>query len=124
MLWEAEVGIGFATVSVADGRVYTTGNENDEDTIWCLEAESGKVIWKHSYAEPLDPKYYEGGTSATPTVDGNVVYSLSRRGKLFCLDIKSGEAIWEKDVRASQLARRCLIGASPDHLSCTSSCWF
>lgn len=101
LIWEAEVGIGFATVSVADGRVFTTGNENDEDTIWCLDALTGEVKWKRSYDEPLDPKYYEGGTSATPTVDGDVVYSLSRRGKLFALDVKSGEALWDTDVRES-----------------------
>lgn len=101
IIWKAEVGIGFGTVSVANGRVFTTGNEDDVDTIWCLDALTGEVLWKHSFDEPLDPKYYEGGTSATPTVDGDVVYSLSRRGKLFSLDAKSGEVFWEKDVRES-----------------------
>ena len=37
---------------------------------------TGKEIWKHAYDHPLDPKYYEGGPSATPTVDGDRLYML------------------------------------------------
>ncbi len=97
-LWKANVGIGFASFSVANGRVYTTGNKDDTDTIFCFDANTGKEIWKHSYPEKLDPKYYEGGTSATPTVDGDRVYNLSKQGQLFCLDAAKGTVIWSQNV--------------------------
>ncbi|MCL4787400.1 MAG: PQQ-binding-like beta-propeller repeat protein [Verrucomicrobia bacterium] len=97
-LWTAKVGIGFASFSVSHGRVYTTGNTDDTDTIFCFDANSGKELWKHAYPEKLDPKYYEGGTSATPTVDGDRVYSLSKQGELFCLDASKGTVIWSKNV--------------------------
>ncbi len=99
IVWKAEVGTGFSSFAVAGGRVFTTGNEDDRDTLWCLDAENGEVLWKHSYDEPLDPKYFEGGTLATPTADGGVVFQLSRRGKLFCLDAASGKVKWEKNVQ-------------------------
>jgi len=97
-VWKAKVGMGFSSFSVADGRVYTTGNADEKDTVWCFHADTGEVIWKHTFEEPLDPKYFEGGTFATPTVDGAVVYSISRRGKLFCFEAATGAIKWQKDV--------------------------
>ena len=33
--WTAEIGIGFSTVSIVDGRVYTMGHEGGKETVWC-----------------------------------------------------------------------------------------
>ena len=99
-LWRAEVGIGFASFAVSQGRAYTSGNANDTDTVFCFDANSGKELWKHSYAAKLDPKYYEGGPSATPTVDGERVYMFSKRGVLHCLDAAKGTVVWSKDLAA------------------------
>ena len=98
-LWKAKVGLGFATLSVSKGRVYTTGNKSDTDTIFCFDADTGKELWKHSYAAPLDAKYYEGGTSATPTVDGDRVFTISKRGIVHCLGAADGKVIWTKNLQ-------------------------
>ena len=45
VLWRAAVGTGFSSFSVSQDRVCTMGNANDQDTIWCLDATSGKPIW-------------------------------------------------------------------------------
>ena len=97
-LWKANVGTGFSSFSVSNGRVYTMGNADDHDTVFCFDAETGKEIWKHSYPCPLDPKYYDGGTSSTPTVDGNRVFTFSRKGDLFCFDASNGKVIWLKNL--------------------------
>jgi len=98
-LWKVAVGIGFASVSVSNGHAFTTGNVGaDTDNVYCLDAATGKQIWKYSYPSPLAPKYYEGGTSATPTVDGDRVYSASRKGDVFCLDSADGHLVWSKNV--------------------------
>jgi outer membrane protein assembly factor BamB len=97
-LWKTNVGIGCATVSIARDRVFTMGNRADTDTIWCLDAETGKEVWKHQYPEPLAPKLYEGGPNTTPTVFGAAVFALSKSGKLFCLDADSGAVVWSKNL--------------------------
>ncbi len=100
-LWKAAVGVGFSSMSISQGRVYTMGNDGDAtDTVWCLDAATGAPVWKHSYPCPLDPKYYEGGTSSTPTVDGDRVYTMSRKGDLFCLDAAKGKVLWSKNIPA------------------------
>lgn len=98
IVWKTSVGIGFSSFAVANGRVYTMGNARDTDTVWCLDATSGDVIWKHSYACKLDPNLYEGGPNATPTVDGNRVYTLSKEGHFICLNSANGEVVWSKHL--------------------------
>lgn len=98
VLWTANVGMGFSSVSVADGKVYTLGNDEKQDTVFCLDAALGGEVWKHSYPHPLDAKYYQGGSSGTPTADGNRVYVLSRRGHLHCLDAATGAVVWQKNL--------------------------
>lgn len=97
-LWSAKVGIGFSSFSVASGKVLTLGNHNNQDSVFCLDAKAGTLLWKHTYDCPLDPRYYDGGTSATPTMDGDKVYSLSRKGHLFCFNLADGKVVWQKNL--------------------------
>lgn len=105
-LWKASIGIGFSTISVSDDRAYTMGNTGvkgeDEskhnDVIFCFDAETGKELWRHTYPQQLDPKYYEGGSLATPTVNSDKVYTISKDGKAFCLEAKTGKVIWQKNL--------------------------
>ena len=96
--WSTEVGTGFCTVSVQGERVVTMGNIKEKDTIWCLNAANGRVLWKHVYDCPLDPLYYEGGPGSTPTIFNGAVYSLSKKGHVFCLDLQTGKVVWERDL--------------------------
>ena len=98
ILWKAEVGIGFSSFAVARGRVYTIGHANDTDTVFCIDAEKGHVLWYHPYKSNLGDKFYEGGPSATPTVDGDRVYSLGKWGDLFCFDAANGKLVWSKNA--------------------------
>ena len=95
-LWKASVGIGSSSVTVSGDRAFTMGNIENKDIVWCLDAKSGNVIWKHEYATPLDKRMFEGGTAATPTVDGDRVYTVSHQGDLYCLDKATGKEVWHK----------------------------
>lgn len=97
-LWKASVGVGFSSITVRDGRVFTMGNRDNTDSVFCLDAESGKTLWKHSYSCPLDARFFEGGPTSTPTVDGEFVYTLSRQGDLFCFQAATGKIRWHKNV--------------------------
>ncbi len=97
--WKTPLGVGFSSVAIAQGRLYTMGNEEDHDTVHCLEAASGTAVWRHKYDAPLDDREFEGGPTATPTVDGDRVYTLSRQGLLFALDAATGRVCWSNDLR-------------------------
>lgn len=99
VLWKSSIGIGFSSFVVADGRVFTAGHGDGKDTIFAFDAASGKELWKHSYAADLGDKYFEGGTTGTPTVDGDHVYTLSRWGDAFCFEARSGKVLWNRNVQ-------------------------
>jgi outer membrane protein assembly factor BamB len=97
-LWKASVGIGFSSITVADGRAFTLGNKAEIDTVYCFDAETGAELWKHSYPCPLDAQYYEGGPGSSPTVHGDTVYTLSKRGHLFAFEAATGAIRWQKNL--------------------------
>lgn len=103
--WKASLGTGLSGVAVADGKVYTLGNSNDTDTVWCLDAGTGQVIWQQSYpCDPYDPNGYPG-PRGTPTVEGGRVYTLGRLGQLHCFDAATGRIVWSKDLAKTYRAK-------------------
>lgn len=99
-LWKAQIDIGFASFTVADGRVFTSGHADGQDTVFCFDAATGKEVWKHSYKADLGDKYYEGGTSAGPVIEGNKAWHLSRWGDLICFEATTGKIVWQKNFLA------------------------
>jgi outer membrane protein assembly factor BamB len=116
--WKAKgLGKGFASVSIADGRIYTLGAKTSRAAtsaqgtsggrgrsranrrgvgstgdcrVIALDVHSGKQIW----ATPIGT----GDPNCTPTVDGDRVYALGRNGELACLDTADGRLIWSKSL--------------------------
>lgn len=97
--WTAELGTGFSSFSVVDGFAYSMGHSDGQETVWCLDAESGQEIWSHSYRAVLNPNLYEGGPGSTPTVHGDMVFTLSIDGRLIGFGRKTGDIAWEVDLQ-------------------------
>ena len=97
--WKAQVGLGFSSIVVANGRAATAGHADGHDTVFCFDAATGKPIWKHSYAAELGDKFFEGGTTGTPTFDGARLFWLSRWGDLFCFEAADGKIVWQKNIQ-------------------------
>jgi outer membrane protein assembly factor BamB len=119
ILWEQQVGTGFSSIVVADGRLYTMGNSDrivetqdggsrtgvsrkleQMDEVFCLDPNTGEILWIHEYPSPLTPNLYEGGPSATPTIADSNVYTFSKQGIAYCLDANDGAVLWQKDLVA------------------------
>lgn len=101
ILWQAEVGTGCSSMTVAEGRLYTLGQSTPgQDTVWCFDAVSGDKIWQFSYEQKLEPTYYSGGPSSTPVWNEGKLYVISKDGALFCLDANDGKEIWKKSLTA------------------------
>jgi len=96
--WKAQVGLGFSSIVVSDGRAATAGHADGKDSVFCFDAATGKLLWQHSYPAQLGDVYFEGGTTGTPTFDGDRLYWLSRWGDLLCFDAASGKRLWETQI--------------------------
>jgi outer membrane protein assembly factor BamB len=112
--WKTAIGGGFCGPAVAGGRVYlcdrvlASGQQNPEyhwdrtdpvqgsERVLCLDAGTGRVLWKHAYPCRYEISY-PSGPRATPTVDHGKVYALGAMGDLWCLDARSGKVLWSKN---------------------------
>ena len=111
-LWSDEVGIGFSSCAVVDGLLYTLGHEPNtpekekageltNDNVWCIDAATGRRIWHYSYPCKQVADLNEGGPGATPTVEENRVYTLSKEGHLFCFDAAhDGKILWKQELQS------------------------
>jgi outer membrane protein assembly factor BamB len=102
--WRASVGTGFSSVAVAGRMVFTLGHDGakqgGKETIWALDAATGKVVWSASYEAALLPNLHEGGPAATPAVVENRVFTLSKDGQAHCHDAATGRLLWRRDLLA------------------------
>lgn len=89
LLWQAEgLGKGYASISIAAGRIYTMGQRQKACYLTGLDLKDGSELWATEVGK--------GSPNCTPTVDGNLVYALSRDGELLCAKADSGEVVWRK----------------------------
>jgi len=105
-LWDKTIGTATSSVAISNGRLYTMGNigiksdpQTHTDIVYCFDAATGQEIWKFPYKCGLNFKSNTPtGPFATPTVDGDRVYTFSRKGDVYCLDAKTGKKIWYRDL--------------------------
>ena len=99
VLWKIPLGEGFSGISVSQGRVYTMFSKGNDEFIVCLNATDGEEIWRFR----SDKNYHEGqggnGPRATPTIDGDLLFTISAHGKLYALNATSGQEIWSHDLQ-------------------------
>jgi len=96
--WKFEVGIGFSSIAIVDGKLYTAGFKEGKDYLYCLAADSGDEKWQFSYPSELMDKQHEGGPASTPEVKDGVVYIVSKLALLHAIDAEKGTLLWSKDL--------------------------
>ena len=116
-LWTIKIGQGYSSPVVVGGKVFIggfgvakLGGKKDWDTLYCLNAETGEIVWQ----QPLPNTGVNTGTATTPSVDGNVVYMVSNACGVGAYDVQTGKEIWTHDLGedgVKAIERRCWSGA-------------
>jgi outer membrane protein assembly factor BamB len=112
--WRVACDLGYSGPAVAGGKLVLTdyvkrsgeivnnpgGRTKLEgsERIRCFSAETGEPLWMHEYDAPYEVSY-AAGPRATPTIDGDRVYTLGAEGKLLCLAMNDGTVLWEHDLK-------------------------
>lgn len=98
LAWKTNgLGQGFSSVSVADGKIFTLGDRPDASYVIALAEKDGKHVWAAKLGRAGAPGGYVG-TRCTPTVDGNLVFSLGQFGDLACMEAERGTEKWRKNL--------------------------
>lgn len=95
-LWEAEVGEGHASPVAQAGKIYLFTLEGGQEFLTCFDANTGEVAWKQGHRIEKAADY--PGTRATPTIEGERVYTLGEAGDLTCRALADGKEVWRTNV--------------------------
>jgi outer membrane protein assembly factor BamB len=101
LLWQRDVGEGFAGPVVSGGKLVIFHRVKDEDLVECLDAVNGNPLWKRATKTSYRDQLGKGdGPRATPLVAGGRVYTLAADGRLQCLELADGKPVWHRDLAA------------------------
>lgn len=102
VLWRSALtGPAMAGISATEHLVVVADKSADfkQDLFRAFDAATGKLIWefKHDADGRME---YTNAPRATPVIVANRVLLQNAFGKLFCVDLDSGDRIWERDFVA------------------------
>jgi outer membrane protein assembly factor BamB len=91
------MGAGFGGPAVGGGRVYVLDREERVgDTLRVLDLTSGKQLWTFAYDAP--GRFMFAGSRTTPTLDGDLIYTVGPMGDLYALSVKTQKPVWHKNI--------------------------
>jgi len=100
-LWQVEVGTGYGSPLVAEGRVYQHARQGNDEVVWCFDLESGERRWRQSYVVPFKMgsggERHGKGPKSSPTLAEGRLLTMSIRGDLSAWDTEHGEFLWRTD---------------------------
>lgn len=149
-VWKTAVGVGYAGPAVANGKLFVIdlvpadpsklpsdgfakgARVVGKERVLCLDAATGKQLWATDYPVEYTVSY-AAGPRCTPTVDGDLVYTLGAMGDLRALSAADGKVVWAKNFMTDYDARLpvwgfashplvdgdklvCLVGGTNDRL--------
>ncbi|MBN1418022.1 MAG: PQQ-like beta-propeller repeat protein [Planctomycetes bacterium] len=97
--WKTTVGTGDATPALVGDKLYVFARQKDEEVILCLNAGTGKEVWKNKYAAQAVTRAAarHPGPRSSPAVAQGRIVTLGVGGVLSCFDAASGKDVWRRD---------------------------
>lgn len=96
-LWSAKVGKSYSSAVAKDDRLYFFSENDGTEVLTCFDANTGSIHWTQSYKGGYPRNDYPG-VRATPTIDGDKIFTFGGAGVLVGRDLKTGNQIWTVDV--------------------------
>ncbi len=99
VLWHREIGISYGIGSVRDDRLYQFDRYEDQARLTCMDARTGRDLWKFEYPTDYEDLYqYNGGPRCSPVIDGDRIYLFGVEGMLHCVSTDGGKLLWKVDT--------------------------
>lgn len=89
------IGNGFGSPTFDGDLFYITGEADSICYLYCYDLK-GKRKWQASLGHEWMRSY--PGTRSAPTVAGDLVYTGTGMGNLFCIEKNTGKTVWSKDL--------------------------
>lgn len=99
--WKVTVGIGHSSPVVVRDKIYVFARQGEEEVLLCLNAATGKELWRAS--EPISYQMHPAATGhgkgpkSTPVVSDGKVFTFGISGVLSCHDAGTGKLKWRHE---------------------------
>ena len=98
VLWNQGIGEGWASFAVQGDRAVTLEQRENEEWVTCYRLGNGDLIWKVAHKARHQNALGGIGPRSTPTIADGRVYALGSTGMLWCIDLNSGDVVWDVDL--------------------------
>ena len=112
--WKVAVGFGDATPALSGNKIYLNTRQGDNEVVLCLDATSGKELWKSQYPSVAVTNMASShpGPRSTPAVANGKVVTFGVSAILTCIDANTGKVLWKRENPAN-VVPQFFTGMSP-----------
>lgn len=113
-VWELATGEGYACPVLADGKLVYFHRLEGNETVDCLDPETGRRLWRVEYPVDYEDRYgFSPGPRASAVIDGDLVFTAGVTAILHCLDLATGRIVWRRDLAAEFKVPHYFFGYGP-----------
>jgi outer membrane protein assembly factor BamB len=98
ILWNQGIGEGWSSFAVSADRGVTLEQRDELECLTCYRLGDGELLWIKSHEARHQHPLGGVGPRSTPTISGDRVYAQGATGRVWCLDLQTGETIWSVDL--------------------------
>lgn len=98
ILWNQGIGEGWSSFAVSGDRAVTLEQRDELECVTCYRLADGVLLWIKSHEARHQHPLGGVGPRSTPTIDGDRVYAQGATGRVWCLNLQTGETIWSVDL--------------------------
>lgn len=96
-MWRKEVGEGYSSPVVGEGRLIQCHRLDDQLHVDCLNPATGASLWTFRHEMKFrDGASFDHGPRPTPAIHGGKVFIHNTDGYLVCLDLQQGAKLWSR----------------------------
>ena len=117
VLWQRNVGRGYAGIVIADGRGVVFHRVADREVVEAFDPATGKTLWTDGHPTTFQPQVGGGdGPLCTPVIHAGRVITYGAQGVLSCHYAASGKLLWRRDTHREFAAPEGYFGAGSSPL--------
>ena len=98
LIWRHPIGAGWSSYAVVGDSAITQEQEDEWEKVVCYDLHTGEEKWTHKDKARYYTALGQLGPRATPTIDGDRVYTVGGTGILNCLQFETGEHVWSTNI--------------------------
>jgi outer membrane protein assembly factor BamB len=114
LLWKFEgLGEGHASVAIANEKIYITGMHGDRLILYVFDMD-GKLLTEKEIGKEWNRNH--NGTRSSVCINDGKLYVFNALGTLMCLDEKTLDVVWTKDLLNDFDGRNLMFGITENPL--------